>query len=212
VRIRNLATNHIKYCRTHHHSTMAVATGNQIVATRVDVPAGIETGPSVLEVVVNGIASQPLNVTVATARISGHVTLQNWTASTLYVPVRVEVRAVGSTTPIASQDVLLDENGDFQLATTLPAGTYDVTVAGSHWLRGKISGQAISSTGASGLSFSLLNGDINGDNVVSIGDFNRLRAVFGTNTTGPEDLNGDGMVSIVDFNILRSSFGQIGAP
>jgi len=37
-------------CRTHDHSTMAVATGSAIVSTNFDVPSGMETGPSSLEV------------------------------------------------------------------------------------------------------------------------------------------------------------------
>ena len=57
VRIRNLRTGHVVYCRTHDHSTMGVATGNVIHSTKFDVPASIELGPSELCVVANGIAS-----------------------------------------------------------------------------------------------------------------------------------------------------------
>src|SRR5215831_2553910 len=61
VRIRNLATNHVFYCRTHDHSSMAVAS-NDVVSTHFDVPATAETGPGNLEVVANGIASAPVQV------------------------------------------------------------------------------------------------------------------------------------------------------
>jgi hypothetical protein len=61
VRIRNLKTSHVFYSRTHDHSSMAVAS-DSIVSTHFDVPAGEESGPSVLEVVVNGIASKPVPV------------------------------------------------------------------------------------------------------------------------------------------------------
>ena len=64
VRITNLATRHVFYCRTHDHSTMAVATGNTLVSTMFDVPANAETGASRIEVVANGIASKPKPVTV----------------------------------------------------------------------------------------------------------------------------------------------------
>src|SRR6185437_2380417 len=57
VRIVNSATGHVFYCRTHDHSTMAVATGSQIVSTRFDVPADAEAGASQLSVVANGIPS-----------------------------------------------------------------------------------------------------------------------------------------------------------
>jgi hypothetical protein len=64
VRITNQATSHVFYARTHDHSTMGVATGSAIVSTNFDVPATMETGPSSLEVVANGIASVSVSVTV----------------------------------------------------------------------------------------------------------------------------------------------------
>ncbi|SRR5579862_327120 len=63
VRITNVATGHVFYSRTHDHTSMAVASPND-VATHFDVPADQEAGPSTLEVVANGIASQPISVTV----------------------------------------------------------------------------------------------------------------------------------------------------
>jgi hypothetical protein len=64
VRITNQATGHVFYARTHDHSTMAVATGSTIVSTNFDVPAAMETGPSSLEVVANGIPSANVSITV----------------------------------------------------------------------------------------------------------------------------------------------------
>lgn len=64
VRITNRATSHVFYARTHDHSTMAVATGSAVVSTNFDVPAGMETGASSLEVVANGIPSASVSVTV----------------------------------------------------------------------------------------------------------------------------------------------------
>jgi hypothetical protein len=63
VRITNLATNHVFYCRTHDHSSMAVASNN-VVSTHFDVPPTQETGSSKLEVVANGIPSAPVPVFV----------------------------------------------------------------------------------------------------------------------------------------------------
>ena len=57
VRLVNNTTGHVSYCRTHDHSTMAVATGDTTVSTQFDVPANAETGASQLFVVANGIAS-----------------------------------------------------------------------------------------------------------------------------------------------------------
>jgi hypothetical protein len=64
LRIVNIATKHVFYCRTHDHSTMAVATGSEPVFTHFDVPARMETGPSRLYIVTNGIPSAPVAVTV----------------------------------------------------------------------------------------------------------------------------------------------------
>jgi hypothetical protein len=64
VRITNDATGHVFYCRTHDFSTMAVATGSQIVSTQFDVPANIEVGAGTLVVVTNGIPSAPVSIDV----------------------------------------------------------------------------------------------------------------------------------------------------
>jgi uncharacterized protein (TIGR03437 family) len=64
VRITNSATGHVFYCRTHGHSTMGVATGATPVSTNFDVPLSIESGPSIMEVVANGIPSIPKTVLV----------------------------------------------------------------------------------------------------------------------------------------------------
>jgi len=64
VRITNNSTEHVFYARTHDHSTMGVATGTATVSTNFDVPVSMETGPSTLVVVANGIPSLPVSVTV----------------------------------------------------------------------------------------------------------------------------------------------------
>jgi hypothetical protein len=64
VRITNNATEHVFYAKTHNHSTMAVATRGIPTYTHFDVPAGMETGASTLVLVVNGIPSNPISITV----------------------------------------------------------------------------------------------------------------------------------------------------
>jgi hypothetical protein len=64
VRITNTSSGHVFYARTHNHSTMAVATGSSTVSTQFDVPACIESGPSSLVVVANGIPSLAVSVTI----------------------------------------------------------------------------------------------------------------------------------------------------
>jgi hypothetical protein len=63
VRITNKKTKHVKYCRTHDHSFMGVAS-NKKVHTYFDVPRDIDLGCSKIEVVANGIPSKPVCVIV----------------------------------------------------------------------------------------------------------------------------------------------------
>jgi hypothetical protein len=63
VRITNLRSSHVFYSRTHDHSSMAVAS-YRLVSTHFDVPADQERGFSRLEVVANGVASEPMFVVV----------------------------------------------------------------------------------------------------------------------------------------------------
>ena len=63
VRITNKGTGHVFYLRTHGHNTMAVGYPGPTY-THVDVPSGIETGASTLEVIANGIASQKYAIAI----------------------------------------------------------------------------------------------------------------------------------------------------
>jgi hypothetical protein len=65
VTLTNQATGDVFFARTHDHSTMAVATGDAIVSTSFDVPGSAEPGDSDLSVIVNGIPSASVTVTVS---------------------------------------------------------------------------------------------------------------------------------------------------
>src|SRR5262249_10298456 len=67
VRIRNVASGHVFYCRTSGHSTMGVATGAALHTTNFHVPAVVPTGNAELTVAANGIASKPGAVHVQAA-------------------------------------------------------------------------------------------------------------------------------------------------
>ena len=95
VRITNAATGHVFYCRTHNHSTMGVATGSATVSTQFDVPPSIETGPSTLVVVANGIPSKPWNLTIATTQSASQPTIQSVEGSGLSVPAVKALSANG---------------------------------------------------------------------------------------------------------------------
>lgn len=64
VRLRETKTNAVYYCRTHNHSTMAVATGTAIVSTSFTVPPAVPHGNYALAAVANGIASDEVTVQI----------------------------------------------------------------------------------------------------------------------------------------------------
>jgi hypothetical protein len=63
VRITNNTTGHVFYAKTHNFSSMGVAVKGTVSAM-FDVPASIETGPSELQAVADGVASKGVSVTV----------------------------------------------------------------------------------------------------------------------------------------------------
>jgi len=63
VRIRNVVTGRVFYARTHDHSFMGVAS-TATVTTLFDVPADTDVGASTIEVIANGIPSDPVAVTI----------------------------------------------------------------------------------------------------------------------------------------------------
>jgi hypothetical protein len=64
VVIRNKATGHFFFARTTNFSTMGIATGSTTVSCSFAVPSTIETGPSTVYVVANGIPSAGHSITV----------------------------------------------------------------------------------------------------------------------------------------------------
>lgn len=64
VRLTNMATGHVFYARTHDHNSMGVRGIASLSSTHFDVPANAETGTTKMEVVANGIPSNPITVMV----------------------------------------------------------------------------------------------------------------------------------------------------
>jgi subtilase family serine protease len=156
-----------------------------------------------------------LYATLLGRTLRGTIALGNWSTTTAGVPVTLQVYKSGTSTLIETRTATLASDGSFAVTTVAPDGAYDVYVKSSHWLRRKVASVTISSSGASGVSASLANGDVNGDNVVSLADFALVRTAFGSTSVSGNwnpnaDLNGDGSVSLADFVIVRNQFGQAG--
>lgn len=148
-----------------------------------------------------------------TTTVSGTVTLGDFTGDVTAVPVVLEIRNPGETTPIETYVVRLNSIGGYEFTTSLQ-GTYDIAAKASHWLRQVIPNVTLATVPVN-LNFTLINGDVNGDNEVSLLDFGQMVAAFGT-VPGEEgwnpnaDLNGDEEVNLLDFGILVRNFGLLG--
>lgn len=69
VKLRSDVDGNDYYCRTFDHSTMGIATGHAVVSTSFKVPVTVPTGKADLVVIANGIASEPVDVTVGQYRM-----------------------------------------------------------------------------------------------------------------------------------------------
>lgn len=151
-----------------------------------------------------------VNVSQALQRlnVTGTVALEDYPASPAGQIVDVEVRRTGQQT--ITKEVVLDASGGFSftLNNTLASANCTITLQGTHWLRKSMS-VTLGATGFTGLNASLVNGDIDGDNSVDIGDYSILSAVYGS-TSALGDLNGDLVVDIADYAILSQNFGLNG--
>ena len=141
-------------------------------------------------------------------QLSGTVGLNGF-AGTKNFTVKLQSGAVVLQTNTVSMTGL---TGSFQFLTSL-FGSNDLVIEGPSYLRRVI--PAVNITAFATVSTTLINGDINGDNIIGIGDFNALRAAWGalptnSNWNANADLDGNGVIGIGDFNILRSNWGAIG--
>lgn len=112
-------------------------------------------------------------------------------------------------------NVPVDGNGNYSTMNLPPtAGSYLASVKLTPWLRKNVGPINTSVTNTS-INFVLVNGDCDGDNEVTIGDYAVLSAAFGSSEGDPNwnpaaDLNGDLSVDIGDFAILSANFGEVG--
>jgi len=183
------------------------------------IPAGAAIGAHTIEVAFAG--DDPLNpsrgtgtltVAASTRKVTGTVELQDFSGDPSTISVTIEIRNPGDTTPIETHIVNPDGSSQYAFSTTRD-GTFDLAAKASHWLRHTRSSIAI--TGNVTVSFSLVNGDVDGDNEVTLFDFGQLVAAFGSmpgdsHWNPNADLDGDEEVTLFDFGILVRNFGAIG--
>jgi WD40 repeat protein len=148
----------------------------------------------------------------AMPKVAGTITFGDY-GGVLPSSVTFELREPGQTEPFQTVDVAIGEGGTFRF-TAPRRGAFDLSVKVSHWLRRTLS---VDTSGGSvtDLSIDLLNGDIDGDNEVTLFDFGALVAAFGStpgeaNWNPDADLDGDEEVTLFDFGVLVKNFGAVG--
>jgi serine protease AprX len=192
------------------------AEGNAQVAftTNPDMPLGNHW----IEVVFEGAESLQPSTGNATLRVAqtvlrGQVNLGDFVGNPEVARVTLEIRDPDGTTVRETHPLLLNSRFEYTIGTDLD-GVFDVAVKGSHWLRDVH--KAVRVTGDVVLVFGQINGDVDGDNHVTLQDFAELVRAFGSeagdeNWNWDADLDGDGEVTLFDFGILVKNFGLVGA-
>jgi len=150
--------------------------------------------------------------------ISGTVALSNYVGDVTQVPVTVEIQSTSSTTAIETDTISLDSAGNYSFIPTTQglSGAYNVVAKASHWLAQCV--PTVLDTDGSGVaSFSLINGDVNGDNFIEDQDYSLLgvswySAVGDANYNVNADLNGDGFVEDQDYSIMGMNWYASGDP
>jgi hypothetical protein len=145
-------------------------------------------------------------------RILGNLQLGDYVGDPSTVPISVALRQDG--VQVRSETVYTDSTGNYLIENVEP-GTYDIAFKASHWLRVVVRDVRVVNADVTGVNVTLLNGDIDGDNEVTLFDFGRLVAAFGSlpgdsNWNPDADLDGDAEVTLFDFGVLVKNFGAIG--
>ncbi len=137
--------------------------------------------------------------------IGGTIELQNISCPPTGQQVEVIVRN-GTTSETST--ATLDSGGGYSVTTHI-AGPVTVLAKGSHWLRAKTTANT-SGGNVTGADLSLINGDVDGDNLIGLPDLNAIFIAFGSTDGGPEDLDCSGQVGVDDMNIVFIGFGTLG--
>lgn len=152
---------------------------------------------------------------VGAKRVSGRITLENTFLDQSTIPVTLSLLD-GQGQVVESKNIFTSSSGDFETSFA-SVGTFTLRADGSTWLRknlGQITLQATSGY-VPVPAVLLLNGDVDGDEVVSIFDYIRVSNSFDLYFTDQgfdpaADLDGDLAVSIFDYIVMSDNFDKQG--
>lgn len=145
--------------------------------------------------------------------VSGRITFDQFQGNVSGVTLRVEVRPATGAPYV--QDVPLASDGRFEVMADVP-GPASVWVKARRWLSERADGLNIGPSGVSGLTFVGRPGDADGDNTVTVFDYDRLSQAFDAVSGGSGwdedcDFDGDGSITVFDYDLLSQYFDEVGA-
>ncbi len=156
------------------------------------------------------------------ATMTGSVQLQDWSAPAGLIPCELQFRQ-GSTLVSTSHVTVNSSTGLFVVESLPSPGVYTVAVKASHWLR-KLNANIVVTPGGVMNLVSGANGDIDGDDSITVFDYSILSDYFdassssanwntiGGNGYAPKDadIDGDESVSVFDYSLISDHFDQSG--
>ncbi|MEO8284891.1 MAG: SpoIID/LytB domain-containing protein [Chloroflexota bacterium] len=130
-------------------------------------------------------------------------------------PLTLMLSVPGDPTVVGTYQATTDRNG-VVIYSNLPAGTYDVHVKGTHSIQSARASIVLADNRTADVDMKAqIEGDVDGDNCVTVNDFSIVQAMIGASSSTPgfdpaADLNGDGLVTVTDVSLLRSGFDMCG--
>jgi hypothetical protein len=137
-------------------------------------------------------------------RLQGIIHIEGFTGSYAGRQATIRIRQ-GST--VNTYTATLSDSGIYAIDVS-EQGAAEVLVQMPPGLARKVN---LTLSGTTTQNFTLINGDVNGDNIVDDADL--LAALFAFGQSGSnraEDVNGDGTVDDADLLIVLFNFGQVG--
>jgi hypothetical protein len=123
----------------------------------------------------------------------------------------VDIYANGNTsTPAYTFNVTTDQSGNFSISN-IPVGTYTIAVKNAHTLKRVLADQVLV-VGNNALNFgTLLEGDVNGNNVINALDLSTLvlsylKIVGDAGYNSNADLNNNQVVNALDLSLLVANY------
>lgn len=196
--------------------------GGQTWSSRDTGPANVSvdevtfmSGSRKLLLATHGRGMWTAEVSANVGLVTGRVVLQDWDFPA-NVSSTFELRNPADGSVVATRQSTLDADGRYSVQFNAPVGTYDLWIKPSHWLAVRRASVVIGTGGVALGNSSVVNGDVDGDNTVTVFDYDQLSSAFDSVEGGPAwdadaDLDGDRSVTVFDFDILTRNFDQSGA-